>query len=126
VTTCQEDRGFGGPGPEALSVCGTPLGTGGTAQLVMSGAQPFATLIRLIGASDTQFFNPTLGISTIIPQIFKVQFANGAGVKQFPVSGGSGENGIIEAYIQYLAANTVSGSVQGWSATNVIRVEVEE
>ena len=126
VTTCQEDRGFGGPGGESLSICGKPLGTGGSAQLVLSGAEPFAAAILLIGGSDAQTFNPVTGVSTITPLLFKIQFANGAGVRQFNVTGGSGENGIVDAYIQYLVSNGSAGSAEGWSASNVVRVELEE
>jgi hypothetical protein len=126
VTTCQEDRGFGGPGPESLSVCGTPLGTGGSAQLQMTGAEPFAVSLLLIAGSDTQFFNPAVGVSTVLPFLIKFQFANGIGNKTLPINGGSGENGIIEAYVQYLVVNGTTGSAEGWSSTNVIRVELEE
>ena len=109
----------GGPGPEALAVCGTPLGTGGTAQVVLAGTEPFALAILLIAGSDSQFFSPAFGLSTIVPIVYLIQFANAAGVKQFPVTGGSGENGVIEAYIQYLVTNGTSGTPQGWSASNV-------
>jgi hypothetical protein len=126
VTTCQEDRGFGGPGPETLSICGTPLGTGGSAQLLMTGAEPFALSLLLIAGSDTQFFNPALGVSTVVPFVTRFQFANGIGNKTLPVNGGSGENGIVEAYIQYLVANGTTGSAEGWSSSNVLRIELEE
>ena len=53
-------------------------------------------------------------------------FANAAGGKQFPVSGGSGENGVGEAYGQYRVTNGSTGTPQGWSAANVIRVALEE
>jgi hypothetical protein len=124
--TCQEDRGFGGPGGETLSVCGTPLGTGGSAQLQMTGAEPFAVSILLVAFSDTQSLNVPFGVNTVTPALFKVQFANGVGTKQFPITGGSGENGVIQAYLQYLVANSTSGSPEGWSATNVIELELEE
>jgi hypothetical protein len=126
VTTCQEDRGFGGPGPEALQVCGTPLGTGGSAQLVLAGAEPFALAILLIGVSDSQLYNPALELSTLVPVIFKLQFTNGAGIRQFPIAGGSGENGVAEVYLQYLTTNFTTGSSKGYGASNIIRIELEE
>ena len=124
--TCQEDRGFGGPGAEALSVCGVPLGTGGSAQLVLGGAEPFALSILLIAGSDAQTYDAAFDVSIVAPLLVKFQFTNGAGVKQFPITGGSGENGVITAYLQYLVTNTTSGSSLDWSSSNVIRVDVEE
>ncbi|MFT5284569.1 MAG: hypothetical protein ACI8TQ_000726 [Planctomycetota bacterium] len=126
VTTCQEDRGLGGPGGETLEVCGLPLGTGGSATLALEGAEPFSVLVLLISASDTQTFDPALGLSYISPLLFKVQFANGMGKRSFPVTGGSGHNGISEAYIQYLMTNAGSGTAEGWSTSNVLRIELEE
>ena len=45
--SCQPDLGFGGPGTAVLSVCGDVLASGGTADLQVTGAPPFLSLIHI-------------------------------------------------------------------------------
>lgn len=48
---CQTDLGFGGPGSAVLQMCGDPLATGGTADLLLTGAPPASLTWLVVGTS---------------------------------------------------------------------------
>ncbi len=126
-TFCQEDFGMQGVGGESLEICGTPLGTGGSATISLSGTPPF-TLVVLLLSLDPGTIN-LLGIETLANVAFyRVQFANGLGAKNIPLNGGSGGNFTVEAYVQYLVYNpSVMGQTgQEWSASNIRQLVLEQ
>ena len=88
--TCQPDLGFGGPGTLALSLCGEPLASGASAELLMSGAEPSAPLLLLASTSGEPV--PLLG-GTIVPAspaFVLVLGADEEGVLRLQVPGGAG------------------------------------
>ena len=49
AAVCQKDGGYAGPGNVQLSICGDPLFKGGHADLLVSGAPPFAGMLFMAG-----------------------------------------------------------------------------
>ncbi len=73
ATICQVDLGYGGPGTATLKVCGDPLGPGGEADLLFSGAPAGVPAWMLAGLS----FSPTYfhgGFVVPLPPSFIVGF----------------------------------------------------
>ncbi len=52
---CQPDLGSGGPGAATLSVCGDPMASGGTVDLLMDGARPEATGFLAASMANASF-----------------------------------------------------------------------
>ena len=107
---CQPDHGFGGPGTSTLSLCGSPLASGQSASLLLTGAEPNALGWLVVGG--TELPTPFLGGTLVpIPALKLIPFAtNASGV--FNVPSVSGGGGTITAYLQaiYLDA-ALSGGV---------------
>lgn len=124
--TCQEDLGGAGPGPERIQLCGTPLGTGGSATLTLESALPGTWALLLVALDPTTVHVPGLGLAGIVPSLWIGFFANGEGRLELPIQGGSGGPETLSAVLQFLVRNPVDGTAEGWSVTNRVRLVLEE
>lgn len=119
VVVCQPSLGFGGPGSLALSVCGGDLSSGTEAEILVTGAEPFATLFLVVGfVSDPQ---PIKG-GTIVPLPWLLEFMIPlGGTGQLTVPGIAGGGGPFTAYMQAVATDT--GQPLGYAFSNAIQVD---
>jgi hypothetical protein len=88
---CAADLGSGGPGNARLTLCGEPLATGQSANLLLSGAPALAPVFLVISAESTPL--AILGGTLLAnpPSAVAALAANPAGKVQLPgISGGGG------------------------------------
>lgn len=106
--SCQYDLGFGGPGNLSLSLCGQTLDDpANTAQLSLTGAEPFGQVGFFLGVSNSP--TPFKG-GLLVPVPFLVQLilpADGGGALSLPVPGMAGAFGVF-----YLQAAAFDGAQQ--------------
>ncbi len=118
--TCQADLGFGGPGASALSLCGEPLATGGTADLVLTGAPPSTTAFLVAGLDGTP--TPFAGGQLVpLPALKVLAFPTDAtGSLTVPAIGGGG--GPVAFYLQAVVAD--GGQPFGFGLSNALQVQL--
>ena len=90
ASTCQDDKGFGGPGSAHLSVCGDLLASGGLATILLETGTPGqpAILFASLDCQPTPFKGGQL---VTLPVLLQVSFTLGAaGDAQLPAPGGGG------------------------------------
>ncbi|MHC5210558.1 MAG: hypothetical protein ACYTG2_07565 [Planctomycetota bacterium] len=117
---CQTDLGFGGPGSSVLSLCGEPLATGGSADLLLTGTPPFAPVWLLAGVVNSP--TPFKGGQLVpVPWLLLAPLASdGAGTLQLPgIAGGKGPLTILmQCVIQDV------GQPTGWGLSNALQVQL--
>lgn len=116
---CQTDLGFGGPGGALLQLCGEALATGGTADLLLTGAPPAAPAWIAVGPS----LNPTPlfgGLVVPVPPTAVLPFVtDGLGQVSVPDLNGGGGPATL-----FLQAVVLDGSLpQGIAISNALQVE---
>ena len=122
LVTEQDNLGFQGPGPTSLAVYGTPLYTGGHADLVIHGLKPLATtyLLASVGTLNAPFKggvlvpNPALGLVAVLPANI---FGN---VSILGLPGGGGD---FDVYVQALCK--ANDAPKGWWISNAVKLEFE-
>jgi hypothetical protein len=119
-TVCQTDLGFGGPGSAVLSLCGDPLGSGGTADLLLTGA-PASTTAWLTASAA---FNPVPfkgGALVTVPILMMVPFpTNGAGT--LAINNLAGGHGPLDVYVQFVIVDPAQPA--GYGLSNALLVEL--
>ncbi|QDU69612.1 M12 family metallo-peptidase [Engelhardtia mirabilis] len=70
-TVCQQDLGFQGPGDLSLNLCGDPLAPGGSADLVLAGADPGAP-VWLVGSLVTNPIPIFGGTLVTVPNVLLI------------------------------------------------------
>ncbi|MCZ6596233.1 MAG: hypothetical protein O7B99_01190, partial [Planctomycetota bacterium] len=115
---CQEDLGYGGPGPATLSVCGPALESGKSATLLLENALPLAPAILAVGFR----FDPTPfagGIIVPVPPFLTVDLTTDAtGQVSLTVPGGLGP---FEAYAQMGVVDPTQPG--GYQISNAVLIE---
>lgn len=120
AVSCAADLGFEGPGTASLSLCGSPLGTGGSAILRVEGALSRSPAWVMFGTSFAP--TPVLG-GTVVPipgQIFFLGGTDAGGALSFgPIPGGGGPVTLFAqaAYLDLSLPNLVG-------LTNALQVEL--
>ncbi len=119
ATVCQTDLGYGGPGTALLTVCGDPLASGGTADLMVSYGEPLGAGALLYGTN----FQPTSwNGGTLIPiPVYDIQYFtfDEEGSWLWPdIAGGLGP---ISIYTQAVYADPAQP--QGYGFSNAVRVD---
>jgi FG-GAP-like repeat len=119
ILVCQPDLGFGGPGSAILSVCGDALATGGSADLLLTGAAPSAQAYGVVSSvlSPTPLFNAILApnpIETLYP------FTTSASGQIF-VPGILGGGGPFSLYVQFGIVDPTQAF--GFALSNALRVD---
>lgn len=115
---CQPTLGFGGPGSAAITVCGDPLTSGGSADLLLTGGPTSSVAFLLYGTSFTP--TPFKG-GTLVPLPWIGLTAvptDGLGEFQATVSGGGGP---LTIYMQGVYAD--GGLPGGAGMTNVLQLD---
>jgi hypothetical protein len=116
---CQPDLGFAGPGDASLSVCGDALASGGSADLLLSGA-PASSPAWIAGSLN---FDPTPllgGTIVTVPVLFVVPvLTDAAGALAVPGLPGGG--GPLELYVQ--CAILDSGQPAGFALSNAVKLQ---
>jgi len=116
----QDDLGFQGPGPTSLAVYGSPLYTGGHADLVIHGLTPLAPAFLLASLDEISapfkggvlVPNPVLGLVAVL-------FANPQG--DVAIYGFAGGGGNFDVYAQALCK--ASSAPKGWWISNAVKME---
>jgi hypothetical protein len=116
---CQPDLGFGGPGSAVLSVCGGALGSGDSADLLLTGAPTNtpAWLLASTGFAPTPFKGGTLvtlPIQYVVPLV-----TDGVGTASLPGIAGGG--GPFDVYLQAVIVD--AGQPQGFGLSNAVLLE---
>lgn len=117
-SACQTDIGFGGPGNATLSLCGDPLDSGNTANLLLSQAAPnaLAMLFLSLGTTPVPFKGGTL---VTVPILVNLSLSTSpSGTVGFPVPGGSGP---LTVYAQFAIAD--GGQPLGVALSNALEVQ---
>jgi len=120
VVVHQPNLGFAGPGTGTLDVYGTPLGTGGQADLRLESAKPNAASFLI--ASAFQANAPFKG-GVLVPQVaggLIVPFMTDA-LGQVTVLGLAGGGGPFSAYIQFVVKDNLLPL--GHALSNAVRVD---
>jgi len=115
---CQTDLGFGGPGDLALSVCGGPLATGMTNDLVVTGATAGGPVFLALGFTSNPL--PFKGGLLVPVPLFSVLSgtADGAGELSLVVPGGSGP---VDVIVQAVAPD--AAQIAGFELSNALELE---
>jgi hypothetical protein len=116
---CQTDLGFAGPGLMRMQICGEPLGTGQSAELLVTRAPPSAPVFLAISttANPAPFYGgqlvplPLLAILTAP--------ADATGTLSLVVPGGSGP---VTAYVQAVAED--ASAPFGYVLSNALEVDL--
>jgi hypothetical protein len=119
--TYQPDLGFQGPGTSTLQVYGTPLATGGQADMRLTYAAANSPAWLL--ASASQAFSAFKG-GILVPNAavaLLVPFTTDAQGKVV-IPGIPGGGGYLIIYCQFLVKN--AGYPQGWGLSNAVAVEL--
>lgn len=117
---CQEDLGFGALGGSlVLEVCGEPLASGQTAELLLRAAPPLAPLFLGVGAAANPLPLPGFELTLVpLPLVVVVPASTDAeGRYALSLPGGGGP---AEFVLQAVVADTSPG---GFSASNALRLE---
>jgi hypothetical protein len=116
---CQLDLGFGGPGTATFSVCGNALATGGSANLLLTGASPNspAWIIASTAFAPTPFFGGTL--VPLPAQLIVPLFTDASG--QFALPGIAGGGGPFGVYAQFVIAD--ASQPDGIALSNAVKLE---
>ena len=119
-SVCQTNLGFGGPGHAVLSVCGEALATGGSADLLLTGAAPSTTAFL---AASTSTLPSAFKGGTLVPLPIQLLFAFGtgpAGQIFVPAIGGGG--GPLDVTIQFIIVD--AAQPQGFALSNAVKVHL--
>ncbi len=115
---CQENLGYGGPGDAKLKVCGEPLATGATADLLVEDAAPnkFALLAASTSFSPTPFKGGTL---VPLPFELLLPFRTDAS-GEISIPGIEGGGGPFDAYVQFIIVDLAQK--RGIALSNAVTV----
>ena len=105
---CQPDLGFGGPGSATLSLCGEPLASGNTADLLVSNAPAAAQVFVGFGSvlNPTPFLGGTLAPNPLTGVIGLT--TDGSGEAGLTVSGGPAA---LTLYVQAVVVEPGTGNL---------------
>lgn len=119
ATVCQQDIGYGGPGTAQLTVCGDPLATGGTADLMVSYGEPNGAGALIYSTS----FNPTpWNGGTLVPiPVWRTKHFTFDDEGQWLWPDIPGGLGPMTVYTQAVYAD--ANQPQGYGFTNAVQVE---
>jgi len=117
---CQADLGFAGPGDAVLSVCGEPLVSGATADLVLTGAAPnsVAWLVASLTVDPQPFMGGTLVPLPILLQVPVITDATGG----HAIPGFSGGGGPVDVCVQFAVEDATQPF--GFAMSNAVTVEL--
>lgn len=118
---CQPDLGFGGPGASVLSACGDPLGTGGSATLLLENAPAFTPVLLFYGGQENPF--PLLG-GTLVPVpylAFETLATDISGSLALPLD--IDPPIPVDVYVQYMIWDP--SLPQNWQFSNALRLEFQ-
>jgi hypothetical protein len=116
---CQPDLGFAGPGGASLSVCGDALASGGSADLLLSGAPASspAWIAGSLGYAPTALLGGTI---VTVPVLFVVPvLTDAAGALAVPGLFGGG--GPLELFLQ--CAILDAGQPAGFALSNAVKLQ---
>jgi hypothetical protein len=116
---CQPDLGFGGPGSTQLSVCGSELGTGGSADLSITGAPPDTSAWVTLSAAftPTPFKGGTLvPLPLLLVLPLTTDGSGAAGLQGLPGGGGP-----LDVYVQAVVVDPAQP--KGYGLSNALQVQ---
>jgi hypothetical protein len=116
---CQPELGFAGPGGAALSACGDALASGGSADLLLSGAPASspAWIAGSLGFAPTSLLGGTI---VTVPVLFVVPvLTDAAGALAVPGLPGGG--GPLELYLQCAILDATQPA--GFALSNAVKLQ---